>query len=210
MKTQELSLLTINKLSQEQYNRELEAGNISEDELYLTPYEEQITDSELSSNSQNPIQNQAVTKWLEENVKNYDLEVSGEAVYLGENIVSTHDAQTETIGTNGGDYNIKYIELKNEGRAFFKSDWGNVYNKPSTYAPSPHSHKLSEIEDFKVDSELSASSENPIANNTITEIINSLKSKINDIYNYEFITVEDIDAICGTVIQNTLVEEVLF
>lgn len=210
MKTQDLSLLTINKLSQEQYNRELEAGNISEDELYLTPYEEQITDSELSSDSQNPIQNQAVTKWLEENVKSYNLEVSGEAVYLGENIVSTHDDQIETLETDSGDYNIKYIELKNGGRAFFKSGWENIYNKPSTYTPSPHSHSLSEIEDFKVDSELSASSENPLANKIITENINSLKSKIDTIYNYEFITTADIDAICGTTIQNTLVEEVLF
>ena len=37
MITENLATLKINKLTQEQYNRELKAGNIKEDELYLTP-----------------------------------------------------------------------------------------------------------------------------------------------------------------------------
>lgn len=37
MITENLSTLKINKLTQEQYNRELESGNIDENALYLTP-----------------------------------------------------------------------------------------------------------------------------------------------------------------------------
>ena len=40
MKTENLSTLKIHKLTQEQYNRELEAGRIDENALYLTPDEE--------------------------------------------------------------------------------------------------------------------------------------------------------------------------
>lgn len=39
MITKNLSTLKINKLTQGQYDRELAAGNIKEDELYLTPDE---------------------------------------------------------------------------------------------------------------------------------------------------------------------------
>lgn len=40
MKTENLSTLKIHKLTQKQYERELEAGNIDENALYLTPDEE--------------------------------------------------------------------------------------------------------------------------------------------------------------------------
>lgn len=40
MLTENLSTLKIHKLTQEQYNRELESGNIDEVALYLTPDEE--------------------------------------------------------------------------------------------------------------------------------------------------------------------------
>ena len=40
MKTENLSTLKIHKLTQEQYDRELAAGNIDETALYLTPDEE--------------------------------------------------------------------------------------------------------------------------------------------------------------------------
>ena len=40
MNTENLSTLKINKLTQAQYDRELEAGRIDENALYLTPYEE--------------------------------------------------------------------------------------------------------------------------------------------------------------------------
>lgn len=40
MNTENLSTLKIHKLTQEQYDRELAAGRIDENALYLTPYEE--------------------------------------------------------------------------------------------------------------------------------------------------------------------------
>lgn len=40
MTTENLSTLKIHKLTQKQYDRELEAGRIDENALYLTPYEE--------------------------------------------------------------------------------------------------------------------------------------------------------------------------
>lgn len=39
MKTENLSTLIIHRLSQAQYDRELAAGNINENEFYLTPDE---------------------------------------------------------------------------------------------------------------------------------------------------------------------------
>lgn len=42
MKTENVSTLKIHKLTQEQYDRELAAGNIDETALYLTPDEEVV------------------------------------------------------------------------------------------------------------------------------------------------------------------------
>ena len=47
MITENLSTLKIHKLSQAQYDRELEAGNIDETALYLTPEEECYTKAEM-------------------------------------------------------------------------------------------------------------------------------------------------------------------
>ena len=41
MITENLSTLKIHKLTQAQYDRELDAGNLDENALYLTPYEAQ-------------------------------------------------------------------------------------------------------------------------------------------------------------------------
>lgn len=48
MKTENLSTLKIHKLTQAQYDRELAAGNISENEWYLTPDEEVKVPTKLS------------------------------------------------------------------------------------------------------------------------------------------------------------------
>lgn len=44
MITENVSTLKINKLTQEQYDRELAAGNIKDNEIYLTPVEEEVGD----------------------------------------------------------------------------------------------------------------------------------------------------------------------
>ena len=43
MITENISTLKIHKLTQAQYDRELDAGRIDENALYLTPYEYEIT-----------------------------------------------------------------------------------------------------------------------------------------------------------------------
>lgn len=49
MNTENLSTLKIHKLTQAQYDRELEAGNLDENALYLTPDEECYTKSEIDN-----------------------------------------------------------------------------------------------------------------------------------------------------------------
>lgn len=53
MFTENLSILKIHKLTQQQYDRELAAGNIDESALYLTPDDcaqvEPITDDEIDA-----------------------------------------------------------------------------------------------------------------------------------------------------------------
>ena len=49
MITENLSTLKINKLTQEQYDRELLAGNLKDNELYLTPDEECVTKEEFDN-----------------------------------------------------------------------------------------------------------------------------------------------------------------
>lgn len=63
MITENLSSLTIHKLKQEQYDRELAAGRIDENALYLTPYEE-VTDEQITA---------AVNAYLEENPVEIDI-----------------------------------------------------------------------------------------------------------------------------------------
>ena len=105
MITENLSTLKINKLTQEQYNRELEAGNIDANALYLTPDEEadlsgyatveyvdtkaeQITSS-IPTSLKNP-------NALTINGQGYD---GSEAVTV--NISDGEDGQTPHIGGNG-------------------------------------------------------------------------------------------------------------
>jgi len=49
MITENLSALKIHKLTQAQYDRELAAGNIDDNALYLTPEEEVYTESEIDN-----------------------------------------------------------------------------------------------------------------------------------------------------------------
>lgn len=60
MRTENLSTLKIHKLTQEQYERELAAGRIDENALYLTPDESISVDDVLSDISTNPVQNKVV------------------------------------------------------------------------------------------------------------------------------------------------------
>lgn len=66
MTTENISTLKIHKMSQEQYDRELAAGRIEENAIYLTPDVNSLeVDSILSTTSINPIQNKVVAQALE-------------------------------------------------------------------------------------------------------------------------------------------------
>ena len=98
----------------------------------------------------------------------------------------------------------------------------------SGFAALTHKHKLEDIEDYVVDTELSSTSTNPVENrvistelNVITDIVDELESAIEkidmtnyytkaEVNNLEFITVDDIDAICNTSIQLASEEGVVF
>lgn len=100
------------------------------------------------------------------------------------------------------------------------------------FAELAHKHTLKDIEDYKVDSELSSQSENPVQNkvidaefSAISEAMTIFEKAIDDkadanhnhdesyytkseIDSLELITVTDIDTICGSTIQSA--EDVMF
>lgn len=118
----------------------------------------------------------------------------------------------------------KYLSLT--GLSNFLDKINAIYSKIG------HKHTISDITDYKIDTSLSPTSNNPIANKAVNdefeaigEAINILETVIdnkasvshnhNDLYytksefeNLELITVDDIDAICGTSI--ALANEVTF
>ena len=56
MKTENVSTLKINKLTQTQYDREIENGNVEENALYLIPETEKVGElSDLKTNSKSSI-----------------------------------------------------------------------------------------------------------------------------------------------------------
>lgn len=105
-------------------------------------------------------------------------------------------------------------------------------NLKATFSAISHNHTLSDVTDYVVDTELSSTSTNPVQNkvldNEFDAIANSMGAieiaidgkadsshnhddsyyTIEQIDSMEFVTVEDIDAICGTTI--ALAREVAF
>lgn len=98
-------------------------------------------------------------------------------------------------------------------------------NLKNMFAKLGHTHTVSEITDYEVDAELSATSTNPVQNKVIDaefEAVNTAMGALetaidgkadvthehNDVYytkseidNMEFITPDDIDTICGNTIE---------
>ena len=103
-----------------------------------------------------------------------------------------------------------------------------------TFATLGHTHTISDFTDYTVDEALSPTSTNPVQNkvldaefDSIATAMNALESVIDgksdsshthddryykkeEIDVMEFITVDDIDAICGTGIQYASINEVTF
>jgi hypothetical protein len=56
MKTENVSALKIHKMSQEQFDREFENGNVSDNEMYLTPDVDKVGDlSNLRTNAKTSV-----------------------------------------------------------------------------------------------------------------------------------------------------------
>lgn len=94
------------------------------------------------------------------------------------------------------------------------------------FATITHKHTLSDISDYTVDSELSSTSTNPVQNKVLDEEFEAISQAMatleasidekvnaehnhNDLYytkteidEYELITTDDIDTICGSTIQS--------
>ena len=77
-----LSALKINKLTQEQYNREYDAGHIDETALYLVPDEDNV-DQEYSPQSENAQSGKAVAEALSNAIESGELK--GDKGDKGEN-----------------------------------------------------------------------------------------------------------------------------
>lgn len=88
MITENLSTLKIHKLTQSQYNRELEAGNLDESALYLTP-DEAVTLNDLGVTATS-----AELNYMDGVTSNVQTQLNGKAASL-----HNHDASNITSGT---------------------------------------------------------------------------------------------------------------
>lgn len=100
--------------------------------------ESQVIDAELDLESTNPVENQAITNWLAENVKDYSLAKTNDSyVYLSSSGISTF--ANEPTDTDGTIEKVKGI-IVNNSHYSFGVDWLNVTGKPETFHPTAHSH----------------------------------------------------------------------
>ena len=82
-------------------------------------------DSSLSTTSTNPIQNKAITSWLSENVKNYQLSFNSDNgnIYLDDSNVSTIASEPEDSNS--------YTTVCTIANKQLSPDWNNIRNIPS-------------------------------------------------------------------------------
>lgn len=81
-------------------------------------------------------------------------------------------------------------------------------NLKSIFSALVHTHSIDDITDYRLDSQISAESANPVTNSAISAKFDEMKTYIDDITS---VSPEDIDNICGSSIQiATLSNEVSF
>ena len=86
MNTENLSTLKIHKLTQKQYDRELAAGNINKNEVYLTPVPDKVVDQTYNPESENA---QSGTAVAEATSKLISLEDKTQWIFNGGNASSS-------------------------------------------------------------------------------------------------------------------------
>lgn len=112
MITENLQTLKIHKLSKAQYERELKAGKLDENAIYLTPDDDDLSvylrkdqiDSALSSTSINPVQNKVI---------NSALNTAASAISSNTSAISNHSSAINTLQTKiDGITEITSAEIK--------------------------------------------------------------------------------------------------
>ena len=112
MITENLSTLKIHKLTKEQYERELSAGNVDQNALYLTPYEEVVSNVSEVEISDTPPTDENVEIWV-----NMNEEPNGVAVYA-----------TRTGNDSGG--NTEIISVQSDWNQNDETAPDYIKNKP--------------------------------------------------------------------------------
>lgn len=119
-----------------------------------------------------------------------DLEGKIEKQVTSNDVFTTQDKVIVAEGNNRGVKDsgilISNLALKSE-LSEIQVSWDRVTDKPETYAPSEHKHNVADIDDFpeipepiQIDSELSASSENPVQNKVINSAIESINNNLGN------------------------------
>lgn len=106
MITENLSTLKIHKLSQEQYDRELEAGRIDKNALYLTPEDIRIDEGadEVYVQSEEPVDAPDGSIWVDID------EISGGTLLSGSVPSVTVDDNDKMLQVVNGEYALVTIE----------------------------------------------------------------------------------------------------
>lgn len=108
MKTENLSTLKIHKLTQEQYDRELAAGRIDENAIYLTPDEEIIFPVDSVNGKTGAVNlsasdvGAATEKYVDDSIVTYSLSKSGSKIVLTGSDGSTSMVDDATSSGSGG------------------------------------------------------------------------------------------------------------
>lgn len=130
-----------------------------------------------------------------------DLEGKIEKQVTSNDVFTTQDKVIVAEGNNRGVKDsgilISNLALKSELNEIQVS-WDKITGKPETYAPSEHQHNVADINDFpeipdpiQIDSELSASSENPVQNKVIDA---ALKNKLDSTALENYYNKEEVDS----------------
>ena len=130
-------------------------------------------DSSLSTSSKNPIENQAVTNWLAENVKNYQLKESSHNLYLhSENVDTVASAPAGSDGTTSHINSIQAYDSSGQLNTYaFATEWDLISNIPT--ASTSHSGIV------QLSSNTSSSSESLAATSKAVKAAYDLANKTN-------------------------------
>lgn len=158
-----------------------------------------IVDSSLSTNSTNPVQNQVITNWLADNVKNYRLDVTHNSgtVYLTDSEVSPAAAAPEE-GGDGGLHHVYSIQTSN-GDYAFGTQWSLIKDTPTTLA----GYGLTDAESKgAATSMVNTHNVSASAHNDIRDLVSGLSTKVNNFLNVNDTTKDQLSEIIALIEAN--------